>query len=544
MPPPFTPAALQALETLPLANIYAQFDHILFGNWHARGWDVEHSEFCAFRQQLLENPRSVRARYPNTYAALRFWMALPATVDLFLENIRWHPNDTTLIPLITGAAGPARITAAMRAAPTVLEPCDDNGITTSSINPDFVTHALIGIGCTDCVKALMRWNILPLDNLLPYTETGCSLFWPLLSRREEGGLLAEEKFDAVMGLLMQLSGPGGQAWKRSYCTIVGIPTIGPYAPPLGRTVFEMICCLGSAKSLEQLEDWHESHFGGIPDPRIYLCLGPQQYYFMCKKASVRVAEWIRWNSGVALSHGALLWNNRTILGKNSWHALARNPAGEALFDHFISFRGTPWRAQISPSQRCMMTDFTPIGDAIRCDRPRLVRKFANHMPLFLWQSYSPRNVPDFLTALVMCTPGSPESWFHVIGNPAFRVWTQWQAGSQHQAISALAFGVVDWYYWNFMMMTVAALIFALTVGVDRQLENKYRVLREVASKKLAAALHYAPASWFGTPDAARLRTRCQLFEANRQLFLHRILGRGYNSVFLDSQEARDANKGG
>ncbi|KAJ5915087.1 hypothetical protein N7454_011199 [Penicillium verhagenii] len=535
MPPPFAPVTLRAMETVSQGNIFVQFDHILFGNYRILGYDLEHEEFCAFRRQLLDNPASVRARYPNTYAALRIWMALPATVDIFLENIRWHPNDTTLIPLITGAAGPARTTVALMNAPTVLEPCNENGITTSSAHPDFVTHAF-AVGCTDCIKALMRWNILPLDTALPYTETGCSLFWTLLVMKAQN-LITEERFDAVMGLLMQLSGPIQQAWKRCYLTAVGVPTAGPLEPALGRRVFEMICLLGSPKSLEQLADWHESHFQDVADPRIYINIGPTTYYYIAKKASVRVAEWLRWHSGVILAHGALLWNNRTVLGRNSWHALAFNPAGEDLFDHFISFDGTPWRAQISPSMRCRLRDVTPIGDAIRADRSRLVGRFSNYMPLFLWTTSSPRVLPDFLTALVMSSPGSPESWFHVIGNPAFRVWIQWKAGSVHRATTSLAFGVVDWYYWNFMFIMMAASMFP-TVGTNRPLEDKLRELRDVASKKLAATLHYAPHSWFSTAASTRLWNRCYVLEGGRHTFLTQNITPGIQFRILRQPRTR------
>jgi len=87
------------------------------------------------------------------------------------------------------------------------------------------------------------------------------------------------------------------------------------------------------------------------------------------------------------------------LDKDPWHAIVRNPAGVQLFDWFVSQAGTLFAADGPPWVRSMVTDESPVYDAIDADRPELVEKPANYHPPIVWLNY-PSRPSEFLWALV------------------------------------------------------------------------------------------------------------------------------------------------
>lgn len=509
---------LTHLEGLTPAEIHAELDATLFWLPCAAPAYPFHEEFCDFREHLLSNPRSLRARYPKVGAAVRTWVRLPHTKDLFMASLRMHPCNMTLRNMLAPAGPQLAVPVLARpwAVPGGLVAGARDATTASPNVPDMLSDA-VSYGCHACIQALDDIMVLPLDpatiSYMSYTECGVSLLM-IAQLAFVGHNISEDECNNVIDILRRTNGLGSQLWNRAWYTHFGLPTAGPLVPPLSalNILQDAVMSLPS-KSIEMLSEWHEDGSVIAPDPLMAGYMGPSLLYECCKRASIRIAEWLK-RHATALGHGYVVHFavGRMALGKGPWHAIVRNPAGIQLFDWFVSqgAPGAPFAADAPPWVRSNMTDESPMFDAISLDRPVLVEKFANYHPPIVWLNY-PLRPSEFLWALVKTSVESATSLYHVVGVQEFQTHCIGARGSFELAITRLAhYYVLGWYEWNYHFQRDLARLGFITRADARAL---YADLRRVTSLKMTAVLHYMPRTWFGTAGEKFVKARCAIVGA-------------------------------
>ncbi|KAJ5655457.1 hypothetical protein N7507_007407 [Penicillium longicatenatum] len=492
----WTPAYLRHLDGLAPAAIHSELENTLFWAQGPAVVDPSHEDFCDFRAHLLANPRRIRAMYPNLAAELRVWLGLAYTKGLFLMSLRMHGCEATLrnltVPAVPGVPVPAPPAFAIAWAPNAVVPADPVGKSAPPHPIDMVSGA-IAAGCHDCLSALVDIGILPLDPAnghAAFNECGCSLIL-IAMLHYVWGHISEDECNKVIDVLTWTNGPGSQLWLRSYRTLAGIPAAAPIMTPLSAWYLLQHAVLLPTKSVERISEWHEDGALAIPDPNMIPAMAPSLLFSLADHASIHIAHWLR-RHGVGLAGGYSIapgpWPGR--LAKNSWHALARNPAGAQLFDYFVSQAGTPFAALAFPNLRCMVTNETPMWDAIAADCPELVEKFANYHPPNVWVNY-PNHLSEFLLALAKTNVESATCLHHIIGMPSFQAHFMSYMGTYNLAMEDLAHWVLDWYNWNYhILMSLAPLT---TDGNRASLAE----LRRVATLKMTAVFHYVRLDWYG-----------------------------------------------